>query len=387
MKRKVLYISGTRADYGLMQALLAEISRDSRLSLEIVATGMHIMKEFGMTVNEIKNDGYNVHVVEVAYEKDDKESMSRFIGRFIEGLTDKIHEIEPDIILVLGDRGEMLAGAIVGAYLSIPVAHLHGGELTSTIDDSARHAISKLSNIHFPSSKQSANRLIGMGENPSNVFPFGSPGIDTIIKTRLLEPGEVAKKYGLNLSEPILLMIQHPVTVEEENAPHQIRMTLDAISDLGFQTVLIYPNADSGGRKMIEVIKEYENLKFLHTYSSIPHDEYLSLMKTADILVGNSSSGIIEAPSFHLPVVNIGTRQKGRERSINIIDTSYEKMDIKKAIERALSPEFRDEIKDSINPYGDGQASPRIASILAEIEITPELIQKRMYEIDKESCS
>ena len=379
MKRKILYITGTRADYGLMKSVLKEIEKHPKLELEIVATGMHFMEEFGMTINEIKKDGFKIHEIDATYEEDNKESMPNFIGKFIQLLTKKVNEIKPDIILLLGDRGEMLAGAIVGAYLTITVAHLHGGEITSTVDEFSRHAITKLAHIHFPATENSAERIIKMGEDQSNVFVVGAPGLDSILNENLVEPTKLSEKYNLELSKPILLVVQHPVTTEVEDAPDQIRETLEAISELKHQTILIYPNADAGGRRMIEVIKEYEKYLFIKAFKSIAHKEYLSLMRIASAMVGNSSSGIIEAPSFGLPVINIGSRQEGRERAENVIDRDYDKEKIKAAIKKALYDEdFKEKVKNCKNPYGDGTAGVRIADILSKIKIDKNLLEKKI---------
>jgi UDP-hydrolysing UDP-N-acetyl-D-glucosamine 2-epimerase len=305
--------------------------------------------------------------------------MVNFIGKFIQLLTKKVIETKPDIILILGDRGEMLAGAIVGAYLAIPVAHLHGGEITSTVDEFSRHATTKLAHIHFPATEKSAERIVRMGEEPSNVFVVGAPGLDTILNEKMVEPEELAKKYEFDLSKPILLVVQHPVTTEVNDAPDHIHETLDAILELKYQTVLIYPNADAGGRKMIEVIKEYEQYPFIKTFKSIPYKEFLSLMKMASVMVGNSSSGIIEAPSFGLPVVNIGSRQKGRERAENVIDVGYDKEEIKAAIKAALCDvDFKEKVKKCKNPYGDGKAGIKIADVLSKKKIDKEVLQKRL---------
>ena len=379
MKRKILYITGTRADYGLMKSVLREIENHPKLELELIATGMHLMPEFGMTINEIKKDGFKIHEIAATYEQDNKQSMANFVGKFIQLLTDKVKKIKPDIIMVLGDRGEMLAGAIVGTYLTIPVAHIHGGDISSTVDEIVRHAITKLAHIHFPATEKSAERIIKMGEDPSNVFVVGAPGLDIILNENLIEPTKLSEKYNLDLSEPILLVIQHPVTTEVDDAPTQIRETLEAISELRYQTILIYPNADAGGRNMIEVIKEYEKYPFIKIFKNIPYKEYLSLMNIVSVMVGNSSSGIIEAPSFGLPVVNIGTRQEGRQRAENVIDVDYDKEEIKAAIKKALyDEEFKEKVKNCKNPYGDGKAGVRIADILSKIKIDTNLLQKKI---------
>lgn len=378
-KRKILYVTGTRADYGLMKSVLENISRHPLLELEIAATGMHLMKEFGYTINEVESDGYKVHRINVTYEKDDKESMAIFIGKFIQKFAEKIRDIKPDIILVLGDRGEMLGAAIVGAYLSIPVAHIHGGEITSTVDEFTRHAITKLSHIHFTATKKSAERIIKMGENPDRVFITGAPGLDSILNQNFHSKEEICNALGLNAKEPILIVVQHPETLYADISDKHIRETLEAVKALGKQTVVIYPNADAGGRKMIKVIQEYVKFPFIHVIKSLEHNNYLSLMKNADVLIGNSSSGIIEAPSFGLPVVNIGTRQEGRERAENVIGVSHNKDEIINAIKKALYDEvFKDKVKKCKNPYGDGKAGERIAEILSKIEINNKLLQKKL---------
>ncbi|KAF5432942.1 GDP/UDP-N,N'-diacetylbacillosamine 2-epimerase (hydrolyzing) [Candidatus Methanophagaceae archaeon] len=379
MKRKILYITGTRADYGLMQSVLKAIEEHPKLELTIVVTGMHLMPEFGLTIIEIKKDGFKIHAIDATYENDNKESMVSFVGKFIQLLTKEIKEIKPDIILLLGDRGEMLAGAIVGTYLTIPVAHIHGGDITSTVDEPIRHAITKLAHIHFPATEKSAERIIRMGEDPAKVFVVGAPGLDTLLNEKLIAPEELSKKYNLDLSKPILLVVQHPVTTEVDDAPEQIRETSEAVLELKPQTVLVYPNADAGGREMIEVIKKYEEYPFINSFKSIPHREYLSLMGIASVMIGNSSSGIIEAPSFGLPVVNIGSRQEGRERAENVIDVDYNKEQIKAAIKKALYDEdFQEKVKICKSPYGDGKAGIKIADVLSKIKIDKKLLQKKL---------
>lgn len=377
--RKILYVSGTRADYGLMRYTLDKIKNHPDLELEIIVTGMHLMAEFGTTINEIKDDGFKYHIIDSVYEKDDKEAMLNFIGMFIQKIPEMIKKIEPDIILLLGDRGEMLAGAIAGAYLGIPVAHLHGGEISSTVDDLARHAITKLSNIHLPANLESAKRITKMGEKPEMVFVVGAPGLDSMFHEKLIEPEKIAEIYDLDLSQSIILVLQHPVTLEVEEAPFQIRETLEAVLDLNCQTILVYPNADAGGRSMINIIQKYENSPCLNTFKSLPRRDYLSILNIASVLVGNSSSGIIEAASFKLPVVNIGTRQNGRDRAENVIDATYEKEDIKaKIIYCIYSDDFKNKVKNCKNPYGDGNTGAKIADILSKIPLDQNLLQKRL---------
>ncbi len=377
MMRKILYISGTRADYGLMRSVLRSIHNHPDLSLDIVVTGMHLMDEFGNTIDEIKKDGFSYHIVDVQYEDDTKESMAIFIGKFIQELVPVMHSLHPDIILVLGDRGEMLAGAIVGVYMSIPVAHIHGGEVTSTVDDYTRNAITKLAHIHFPATDESAKRIHRMGEDTFRIFVVGAPGLDQILHERLLSHDELEQKYEIDFSKPVLLIVQHPVTLEVDNASVQIRETLEAVVSLQYQTIMIYPNADAGGRRMIEVIREYEHLPYLKIFSSIPHEDYLSLLQQVSVLIGNSSSALIEAPSFGLPVVNIGTRQRGRERADNVIDTEYNREKIRDCIYKAIHDDkFRKKARLCRNPYGNGMASIKISEILSKIDIDEDLLIK-----------
>lgn len=375
--RHIVYISGTRADYGLMRHTLLAIEKNPNLKLSVVATGMHLMFEFGKTIKEIKKDGFKVHKVEATYKKDDKASMAEFIGRFSLKLTQLFKKIKPDIILLLGDRAEMLAGAVVGTYFGIPVAHIHGGDVSSTVDESARHAITKLANIHFPATKGSANRILKMGENEKYIYVVGAPGLDEI-NTKSFSKIYLKKKFGLDLTNPLLVVVQHPVSQEVKEAEMQMSKTMEAVKSLNLQTLVIYPNADAGWRRMIRTIEKYRKNPLVKIFKNINHKEFLSLMRYTSVMIGNSSSGIIEAPSFKLPAVNIGTRQEGRERSTNVIDVVYNKKEIKKAIRKALyDKNFREKVKKCKNPYGDGKAGIRIANILSKIKIDKKLLQKK----------
>lgn len=386
MNRRILYITGTRADYGIMKETLSLLNNDNDIELHIAATGMHLMPEFGNTINEIRNDNLTIHKINAVFAEDNPESMSRFIGVVINQLTQLMQKIQPDIVLLLGDRGEMLAAAVVATYLTIPVAHIHGGEITSTVDDYARNAITKLAQIHLPATKNSRERIINMGENPANIHVVGAPGLDPILNMPLIPREEILQKYNLKADKPILLVTQHAVSLEIKQAASQIQKTLDAVlENKDHQVLLVYPNADAGGRSMITIIQEYEEkypIEQLRTYKSIPHTDFLSLLNTVDVMIGNSSSGIIEAPSFHLPVINIGTRQQGRERSENIIDVNYDTEEIKEALYKACNNTFfLNKVARCENPYGDGQTAPRIVEILKNTKINQELLNKTLWEI------
>ncbi|MBD3264488.1 MAG: UDP-N-acetylglucosamine 2-epimerase (hydrolyzing) [Candidatus Omnitrophica bacterium] len=362
-----------------MRQTLLDIKKSPELQIEVVATGMHLMPEFGRTLEDIKRDEFKIHKIGATYIKDDKSSMVRFIGDFLLLLTKKLKKIKPEIIMVLGDRAEMLAGAVAGAYLTIPVAHIHGGDTTSTVDESSRHAITKFSHIHFPPTEKAKERIIKMGEDPCRVFTVGAVALDGIFRQKLLSRRGLSKKYGLDKSSPFLLVVQHPVTTEVKDAPGQIKKTLEAVKDSGSQAVVIYPNADAGGRKMIKVIEKYRKYPSFKIYKSIPYRDYLSLMAAAGAILGNSSSGIVEAPSFALPSINIGRRQGRRQRAANVIDVGYCKEQIKRAIDKVLNDKkFRAKLKKSPNPYGDGKAGERIVKILKKIKIDDRLLQKQI---------
>ena len=376
MIKKVLYITGTRADYGLMHDALELLNEDENIHLDIAVTGMHLMEEFGYSLNEIKRDNFHLHVINQTFLKDDNISMSNFIGNLIVDLTKLMDEIKPNMVLLLGDRGEMLAGAIVASYLQIPIAHIHGGDVSSTVDDSARHAITKLSNIHFAATEKSASRIRQMGENPDNIFVVGAPGLDSIMKSKEnVDKEYLMKKYGIE--KDFVLILQHPVSLEVDDSAFQIQQTLDAVLSTNYQVILIYPNADAGGRAMIDKINEYD----IDAYKNIPHDDFIGLLSLASVLIGNSSSGIIESSSFKLPVINIGTRQSGREKAENVVDVGYNSNEILGALNYIESEEFITKLNNCDNPYGDGNAGNRICKILKETEINNNLLNKKFMEL------
>ncbi|MBQ9026384.1 MAG: UDP-N-acetylglucosamine 2-epimerase (hydrolyzing) [Methanobrevibacter sp.] len=376
MVRKILYITGTRADYGLMHETLELLNNDENIRLDVAVTGMHLMEEFGYSLNEIKKDNFDLHVINQTFLKDDEQSMSKFIGNLINDLTKLLSDIKPNIVLLLGDRGEMLAGAIAASYLQIPIAHIHGGDISSTVDDSTRHAITKFSNIHFPATEMSASRIKQMGENPNNIFVVGAPGLDSIIKiNNNIDETYLKEKY--NIEKDFILVLQHPVSLEINDSVNQITETLDAVTQTDYQVIVVYPNADAGGRAMINRIDEYD----LDAYKTIPHDDFIGLLGLASILIGNSSSGIIESSSFKLPVINVGTRQQGREKALNVVDVGYDWDEIIDAIHYIKSDEFKEIINSCENPYGDGKACERICKILNDIELNNELLNKQFYEL------
>jgi len=380
LKRKICVITGTRADYGIFYPVMKKIKENKSLRLYIVATCMHLMREFGYTLREIEKDGFSIYEkVDISYKEDTGEAMAHSVGMGVIKFAQVFGRLNPDIVILLGDRGEMLSAAVSANYLNIPVAHIHGGEISGHLDGILRHAITKLAHIHFPATHKSARRILKMGEEKSRIHVVGAPALDRILSGDYTHESELLRKYKLEKNEKLILVVQHPVLTQIDFSGRQMEITMEAVIKFELPTIIIYPNADAGGRKMISVIKRYEKFSFIKTYKSIPHKDYLGMLRIASVLVGNSSSGIIEAPSFKLPVVNIGIRQQGRERSTNVIDVPHDREKIEKAIGKALfDKKFREKVRRCKNPYGDGKASERIVDVLSKIKIDRELLQKKL---------
>jgi GDP/UDP-N,N'-diacetylbacillosamine 2-epimerase (hydrolysing) len=379
--KSIAVVTGTRAEFGILTPILAEIMRSKELELHIIATGMHLSKKHGYTLRDVELSGFKIdEVVDMSPCDDSEASMAKALGKGIIGVTEAFERINPDIVLVLGDRSEAFAGAIAGAYMNRVVAHVHGGEVTKgCIDESIRHAVTKLAHIHFPATKDGANRIIKLGERPENVHVVGAPALDVILNAPRCPPEELVKELNLDLGKPIILAIQHPVTTQVTEAAKQMRITLEALKTVKAQTILIYPNNDAGGMSMIRVIEESRLPPYIKPYRSLPQGQYLGLMSIATAMVGNSSSGLIEAPSFGLPFINIGIRQEGRLRGENVIDVPHDKDAIIEAIGRAINNKaFREKVKKGRNPWGDGKASGRIVDVLKSLVIDDGLLQKQI---------
>lgn len=383
-RRHVVYVTGTRADYGLMRKVLFAIHRHPHLRLSLLVTGMHLLREFGYTVQEVERDGFEVSSrVSMALGEDTPAAMARSLGLGILGMAQAFEQSRPDIVLLEGDRGESLAAAISAGHMGIAVAHVSGGDVTAgVIDESIRHAITKFAHVHFPGTDLSARRLLAMGEDPAHVHMVGTPGSDLLAELSL-RPEQVAERLGLDLSRPVVVVLQHPETAgAEEAAADQMRETMEAVSQLGHQTVLIYPNSDTGGREMIRVIQEYMGRSFLKTHQNLPREVFVGLLSVASVMVGNSSSALTDAPNFGLPAVNVGIRQASRERGGNIIDVPHDRERIRAAIEGALSrlddPEFRACCRQS--PYQDLNTAEQVAEVLADTELGPRLLQKVFHD-------
>jgi len=361
-RKKILVVTGTRAEYGLLKSTIDEIIKSKKLKLRLLVTGMHTLKKHGLTVNEIKKDKIPVSCAVKVSEHDD---MLTSLAKEITGINKYCLKEKPDLIVVLGDRDEPFAGAIVGGHLKIPVAHIHGGDVTGyVVDEYIRHAITKFSHLHFTATQKSYQRVLKLGEEKWRVFNVGAPGLDNLEQIKYLTKEKFAKEFNLNINKKWILIVQHPTPLDKELIVDQIKPALKTVSELNAEKIIIYPNNDTGSKIIINEINKYKNKKSYHLYKNLKRNDYLHLLKYADILIGNSSSGIIESGFFKLPTINIGDRQKGRECGKNIIHVDYNEKEIRKAIELGLSSKFNKICKNIKNPYGNGTAGKRIIGIM-----------------------
>jgi GDP/UDP-N,N'-diacetylbacillosamine 2-epimerase (hydrolysing) len=377
--RKIFIVVERRSDYSRYRPILFKLLSDPFFKVHLVATGLCLLEKHGKSIDFIKEDGIRISREIPMYEANHPDSgaeMVRGMSRFMREITDELERVKPDILLSGFDIGAQLSATIAAAHMNIPVAHVQGGELTGSIDESIRHAISKFSHIHFVSTRLSGQRLVRMGENPKRVFVVGCPSIDTLINAPSIPVRELERELQVDFSKPVALMIQHPVTTENMKSFSHIKETIRAIQSLNMQVIVLMPNNDSGYSKIVEEL-ECSTLK---CYPSLSADRYSNLLRHVSVLVGNSSSGIHEAPTFQVPVVNIGSRQQGRERAANVIDVPNKEAAITKGVKKALyDKRFRASLKKVSNPYGDGRSADRIVKVLKTIPLKG-IIQKTFYE-------
>jgi GDP/UDP-N,N'-diacetylbacillosamine 2-epimerase (hydrolysing) len=385
MNRKICVITGTRAEYGLMRWLMQGIKDEALLTLQIIVTGMHLSPEFGMTYREIEKDGFQIdRKVEMLTSSDTSVGVAKSMGLGMIGFADVLNDLKPDLILVLGDRFEIFAAVSAALIARIPVAHLHGGESTEgAFDEALRHSITKMSHLHFVAAEQYRQRVIQLGEQPDRVFLVGGLGIDNVKRLHLLDRAEFEASLDFKLGPKNLLITFHPVTLENQSSAQQMAELLDALEKLGEQTHLIFtmPNADNGGRELIGMV---ENFVAKHTnaraYTSLGQLLFLSAIKLVDGVIGNSSSGLAEAPSLQTGTVNIGERQSGRLKAQSVIDCAPQSQSILDAIGQLYSLVFRQTLPSVINPYGNGGASEKIVQILRSQELTG-ILKKSFYNL------
>lgn len=371
MTRRICYLTGTRADFGLMSSTLHAIAQDPRLDLRLLVTGMHLSPRYGHTVNEIESEGFVIAArLPVELEDSSAAGMAMNLGRMLQGIVPALQAIEPDILLLLGDRGEMLAGAIAAIHLGIPIAHLHGGERSGTVDEPVRHAISKLAHLHFVATQEARDRLVRMGEQSMHVHVVGAPGVDGLVESKRPDRAALCLIAGFDPDKPIGLLVYHPVLQESADADRQVCEVLSAAE--GIQVLALMPNSDAGSEAVRRRLTEAASAGRVVLRTHLPREEYIGWLSCCDVLLGNSSSGIIEAASFGTPVVNIGTRQNLRERNANVMDVPAKLNDVRAALADALSHGRY----PKVNIYGDGQAGRRIVELLATTSLSSELMVK-----------
>ena len=384
MSRKICVVTGTRAEYGLLRWVIDGIHRASDLQLQIIATGMHLSPEFGFTYREIEKDGFYIdRKVEMLLSSDTTVGLAKSMGLGLIGFGEALQQLQPDLMLVLGDRFELLSAAAAAMVARIPVAHLHGGEATEgLIDEPIRHSITKMSHLHFVAAEEYRKRVIQLGENPERVFLVGGLGIDNIKKLDLLDRSALETALDFELGSRNLLITFHPVTLENDTSAQQLTELISALKTLkDTNMVFTMTNADTDGRVLIDMVKQFvsdhPNARF---YSSLGQLRYLSCIKHVDGVVGNSSSGLLEVPSFAKGTINIGDRQRSRLKAESVIDCDPEKESILSALQRLYSKEFQVVLKTVKNPYGEGGASQKVVETLTKVSLK-DILKKSFFDL------
>jgi len=384
LMRTVGVVTVARSDYGIYLPVLRKIREEADLRLHLIASGMHLSPEFGATVRVIEANGFEVgERVEMLLSSDSPEGVAKSVGLGVIGFAQSFARLRPDVLVVLGDRFEMYAAALAALPFKIPVAHIHGGEVTQgAIDDALRHSMTKLSHLHFVSTQAYARRVMQLGEEAWRITVSGAPGLDNLRSVRLLTAQELEGRYGLCLKRAPILVTFHPVTLEYERTEWQTGELLAALEASDMPVVFTLPNADTGGRTVIRMIEAFVRTHpWARIVNNLGTQGYFSVMSLAAAMVGNSSSGIIEAPSFKLPVVNVGARQQGRVRAANVIDVGYERAKVLRGIREALRAGFREGLREMVNPYGSGQASEKIVERLKSVVLDERLIMKCFCDV------
>ncbi len=381
--RKVAVFTGTRAEYGLMYWLMKDIQSDPELQLQLIVSGMHLSPEFGLTWQQIEKDGFSIdEKIEILLSSDSAVGTAKSMGLGVLGFSDALSRLKPDVMVILGDRFEALAAAQTAMILRIPVLHLHGGEITEgAYDDAIRHAITKLSYLHGTSTDEYRNRVIQLGEDPERVKNVGAIGLDHLNRGTFMTVKELSESLNFPLTQPYFLVTYHPVTLSNEPPASSFIALLDALDEFtDHQVILTYPNADDGGRQIIPLLEEYarKHPGRVVAIPSLGQVRYLSAVKYAAAVIGNSSSGIIEVPAFDVPTVNIGERQKGRLAAKSVLNCPAEKSNIVSAIQQAISRTYKTADEVVHNPYGQGNTSAKVINMIKSMQFVP---SKTFYDL------
>ena len=385
--KKIAVITATRAEYGLLKPLMQEINKDNDLELYLIVSGMHLSPEFGMTYQEIEEDGFEINAkVEMLLSSDSPAGISKSIGLGVIGFADEFQRADLDMLILLGDRYEALSAAICAMVMRIPIAHLHGGELTEgAIDEGIRHSITKMSYLHFTSTEQYRNRVIQLGENPERVFYVGALGVENIKKINLMTKEELERSIHFEIDENTVVVTYHPVTLENNTVEEQFLNLLKVLDrNPKIRMIFTKANADTNGRIVNELIDKYaaQNSERACAFMSLGQKRYLSALKYCRIVIGNSSSGIIEAPSFGKPIINIGDRQKGRICADSVINCGYTQQEIQQAMETALTEEFENKARNCRNPYEKENTAANIISVIKDYLLNDKIkLKKGFYDI------
>jgi GDP/UDP-N,N'-diacetylbacillosamine 2-epimerase (hydrolysing) len=384
MTRKVCVVTGTRAEYGLLRWVMQGIKDDTGMTLQIIATGSHLSPEFGLTYRSIEQDGFHIdHKVEMLTSSDTSVGIAKSMGLGLIGYADALHDLAPDLVLVLGDRFEIFAAVAAALVARIPVAHLHGGETTEgAFDEAFRHSITKMSHLHFVAAEAYRQRVIQLGEQPDKVFLVGGLGVDNIKRLELLDRAALEASLGFKLARKNLLITFHPVTLEAATATDQMAELLAALAELE-DTNLIFtmPNADTDGRALIRMVEQFvDQHPNARAYTSLGQLRYLSCVALVDGVVGNSSSGLAEVPSFNKGTINIGDRQKGRLQAASVINCAPTRQDIRLALTHLYDAGFQAGLSATRNPYGDGGASEKVVDVIKHIKLD-DLAKKSFYDL------
>lgn len=376
-KIRLLFVTGSRGEWGYIRPILKLIQKSNQFSYELCVTNMHLLPSFGNSYKEIENDGFNIkYKINMSVDGYNHYTQVKSLGIFLSSFSDILSSDKPDWIILAGDRGEQLMASIAGAYTYCPVLHIQAGERSGNIDGMSRHAIGKFTHIHIASNKDAKERLIKLGEEDFRVYNVGAPQLDELVNGLYTDKEILNKNFNFNFNNKYLLVVQHPVTEEFEKADFQIKETMSALSDFNIPKIVIMPNNDAGSIKIQIGIEKFLKGDY-QVFSNLSRQDYLGILNNASVIVGNSSSGILEAPTFKIPCVNIGRRQNGREQAKNVINCDFDKLEIKNSIQKALDENFKKSLKKNcINPYGDGKSSKKILEIILKSKINNKLIVK-----------